>query len=357
MLQLLTMKIIPLEKAKFEKIVPVLKSGGLVVTPSDTVYGLLVDATNEKAVKKLLLFKNRPPGKPISVFVAGFSMLKSQVKINKEEKRIINELLPGPFTVILASRHLVSPLLESEKGTLGVRIPDYFFISQLVKKFGRPITATSANLSGRSPHYSTRSLLAELPKKKKDLIDLIIDAGQLPRNKPSTVIDLTSEQIRILRQGDIVFKDTKKYISNSASQTKKIAKYILKQILPVKAKKPIVFIIKGELGVGKTTFIKGIGEYLGINNIVSPTYVIYYEYVLINQLINTLIHVDLYNIQDAEEFKYLDLEKYLKPKNLLCIEWGEKAGEIIELLKRKGKMVYVQMKYVDEKEREIQINF
>ena len=263
------MEIVPLEKAKLAKILAVLKNGGIIISPSDTVYGLLVDATNEQAVKKLIRFKNRPWGKPISIFAADFDMLGDQVVVSKKQTNTLHELLPGPFTVILPSKHKVSSLLESEKGTLGVRIPLNQFIVDVVKKFGRPVTATSANLSGRSPHYSVTTLLKELPESKKKLVDTVIDAGKLPRNKPSTIIDLTNHQIKLIRQGDIIFKNRKTFISNSPEQTKKIAQFIFQKIIENKKPvKPLVFIIKGELGVGKTIFVKGIGEPLGIKNIV-----------------------------------------------------------------------------------------
>ncbi len=352
------MKIITHNNKTIDEVIAILKKGGLVVSPSDTVYGLLADATNEKAVKKLIKFKNRPFGKPISVFVSDFSMLKEQVEINETQLKTVEELLPGPFTIILKSRHKVSNLLESEKGNLGVRMPDFKFINELAKKFNKPITATSSNISGRSPHYSTKTLLNELSDKKKELIDLIIDAGDLPRNKPSTVVDLTEAKIKIVRQGDISFNEEKKYISESPSQTKKIAEFIFKKIIDKKITKPLIFILQGELGVGKTVFIKGIGELLGIKNIISPTFVIYYEYeVHLRGVLfkNKLVHIDLYNINDPEEFRYLHLEEYIKKGNVLCFEWGEKAGEILPLLKKTGKVVYVKMKYIDDKKREINL--
>jgi len=328
--------------------ITILKSNGLVVFPSDTVYGLLCDAGNEKAVQKLITFKNRPPGKAISVF-CNFELINKLVKINKQQKKIIKEILPGPFTVILSSKHIVNKLLESEKGTLGIRIPMYRYIEVLVNRFKKPITATSANLAGRSPHYSIKTLLDELSEKQKKLIDLIVDVGQLPRNKPSTVIDLTQSDVKILRQGDVDFSRSKIFLSKSVGETKNIAKKIFKEIRRPAEKKPLVFIIEGELGVGKTVFVKGIGEQLGINNIVSPTFVIYYEY-------GNFYHFDLYQIEEKEEFKHLGIEKLLIPGNILCFEWGEKAGEIADLLRSKGKVVYVKMKYVSEKEREIIIN-
>ncbi len=328
------------------KTVDVLGRDGLVIAPSDTVYGLIVNALSVNAVKKLTAFKNRPLGKPISVFVADFKMLAENVRTEKEQSSILHELLPGPFTVILESKHKVSSMLESEKGTLGVRIPNYSFINDLTKGFGGPLTATSANMSGRPPHYQIVTLLDELPKAKRELIDLIVDAGKLPHNKPSTVIDLTASDIKIVRQGDIVFRNEKNFISHSPMQTQKIGQYLLDKYFLFSKKKPLIFIIEGELGVGKTMLIKGMGKALNINNIISPSYVIYYEY-------GNFYHFDLYNIQQTEEFRYLGIEKLLKPGNILAFEWGEKSGSIIDLLRQKGEVIHVQMKYISDKERGI----
>ena len=273
------------------------------------------------------------------------------VKINSQQLTTLKQILPGPFTLILPSKHNVNRLLESEVGTLGVRIPMYQLINRLIQELGKPVTATSANLAGRSPHYSIESLLNTLTEEQKNLIDLIVDAGTLPRNKPSTVVDLSQSDVRILRQGDINFSNkSKTFLSKTSEETKNIAKKILKNVETRHASslrsKPLIFIIEGEMGVGKTVFVKGIGEQLGINNIISPTFVIYYEY-------GNFYHFDLYNIENNDEFKYLGLEKFLKSGNILCFEWGEKAGEIIKLLKSKGEIVYVKMKYVSEGEREI----
>ncbi len=333
--------------------ITILKSNGLVVFPSDTVYGLLCDATSEKAVQKLIAFKNRPPGKAISVF-CNFDLVNQLVIINNQQSTILKQILPGPFTIILASKHKVNKLLESEKGTLGIRIPMYRYIETLVNQFKKPITATSANIAGRPAHYSINTLLNEIPDKKKDLIDLIIDAGTLARNKPSTVVDLIQSDVKILRQGDRDFSNKSKiFLSKSAGETKNIASRVIsseaRNLAKRKSNKPLIFIIEGELGVGKTVFVKGLGESLGINNIISPTFVIYYEY-------GSFYHLDLYQIEEKEEFKYLGIEKLLIPGNILCFEWGEKAGEIIDLLKRKGEIIYVKMKYINEKIREIITN-
>ncbi len=353
------MKIIKLNQdfAKVNnQVVEILKKGGLVIYPSDTVYGALVDATNKQAVEKLIKFKNRPPGKAISVFVSGWKMIEELVEMDQRQKEILKEILPGCFTVVLKSRKKVVSLLESERQTLGVRFVKYEPVIDLVSKFKKPLTATSANLGGKPPHHSIDSLLKQLPKYKQELIDLIVDAGKLPRNKPSTVIDLTTPEIKVLRHGDVSFYKKQEFISKSVKETKAIAKKIIFDFLQNLEKKPLIFILQGDLGVGKTVFVKGLGDYFEIKDIVSPSFVVMYEY-NINSKLKTqnskLIHVDLYNVEEKEEFKYLGINDYLKPGNILAIEWGEKSGEIFEELRKKGKVVMVNMEYVSEKERKI----
>ncbi len=334
------------------EVLGVLKRGGLVIFPSDTVYGLLVDAVNDQAVNKLIAFKNRPAGKPISVFTTEQNLQKL-VEINKQQRAILDVLLPGPFTLILKSKHKISKLLESEKGTLGIRIPDYRSINELVEKFGKPVTATSANTFGQAPHHSVTSLLKRLSAKKRGLIDLIVDGGKLPRNKPSTIVDLTVPAIKILRQGDVKLSDTETFTSKSPTATKKIAQQLLKKKINWQ---PLIFILQGELGVGKTMFVKGIGEALGVRDIISPTFVIYYEYAVKQLGVKKLLHVDLYNLIDAGEFKYLGLEKYLQSGNIFCFEWGEKAEPLIDILRKKGRVIYIKMEYVDETTRKIKVS-
>lgn len=335
-----------------------LHNGQLVVFPSDTVYGLLVDATNEQAVKKLISFKNRAPGKAISIFVADMDMLAEQLEVTSEKLRVIKQLLPGPFTIVLPSRHRVSPLLESEKGTLGVRIPQYPSINTLCQTFGKPITATSANLGGRHPHYSIQSLLHQLPENKKQLIDLIVDVGKLPRNKPSTVLDLTTSDMKIVRKGDIIPQQKEEFFSHTPEETQKIGTDIIHSLLKKNSKKPIVIILQGDLGTGKTEMTRGIAYVFGITAIDSPTFVVFYEYSIEDNKANAyklFIHVDLYNVQEEEEFAHLGLEQYLKPGNVMVIEWGEKLGALYETFRKQAEVVFVQIAYEGETGRKITI--
>ncbi|MBI4004875.1 threonylcarbamoyl-AMP synthase [Candidatus Roizmanbacteria bacterium] len=353
------MRIISTENTSGDRIITatkrVLETGGLVVFPSDTVYGLLVDATNEKAVQKLIAFKERPVGKAVSIFVSDFEMMQEYVSLSEQQERLIHELLPGPFTIVLPSKHEVSHLLESERGSLGVRIPAYTLINQLMKVFSKPVTATSANLSGESPHYSPESLLNVLPASKKQLIDLIVNTGQLSRNKPSTVVDLTTGNVQIIRKGDIVFSDVQRFLSESPGQTKKIAAHIMRNIESRYLGKSISLILMGELGVGKTVFAKGIGSYYDVEEIVSPTYVICNEYVLKKQPYEYLYHLDLYSIEDEEEFKHLGVAQMIGKKSINVIEWGEKIGLLLPLLQEKTQVVYIAISYMNQTDREIQV--
>ncbi len=343
-----------------------IKENGLVIFPSDTVYILAVDPTNQKAVDKLLAFKNRWVGKAISIAVLDKNMALDYVILSENGENIYSNLLPGPFTIVSEGKHRVAKGIEAENGTLGIRIPDNKYIHDLVKCLGKPITATSANLSGRTPNYSINSFLRPLSMKKKELIDLVIDGGKLPNNKPSTVIDATEPEIKILRRGDLITANSQTLISKSEKETEKIAKFLLNRTLSYKNydKKALVFGLSGELGCGKTVFSRKIGKILGVKDrITSPTFMIYNEYSISTnpslskrepKSINKFLHFDLYrlgNKYEFEEIKFLDL---FKEGMVACIEWPENMGEEYwEKIKEKTNYVAVNFKYVDESTREI----
>ena len=298
------------------KIIKTLKAGGLVLMPSDTVYILAVDVNQRKAVEKLQNFKNRWIGKAISVAVCDLKMAKDYAIIPKNEEILYSHLLPGPFTLISQGKHKLMKGIEAEDGSLGIRIPDNKLIIEVVKKLGRPISATSANLSGRRPHYSVDSFIKTLSEKKKKMIDLIVDGGKLPRNKPSTVMDIRENQMKVLRKGELVAKNAKSFISKSERETQKIAELIFKKI-----DTPIILGLSGELGTGKTTFSKAIGKLIGIEEkIVSPTFNIYNDY-------GDFLHMDLYRINNQEELKEIDFWKIISNKKIVCIEWIENLGK------------------------------
>jgi L-threonylcarbamoyladenylate synthase len=338
-----------------ETAVKIINQGGLVVFPSDTVYILAVDPTNQKAVEKLLAFKDRWTGKAISIAVLDKNMAMDYVDLSTSAENIYQTLLPGPFTIVSDGKHKTAMGIESENGTLGIRIPDNKYIRELVGRLGKPVTATSANLSGRTPNYSIQSFLRPLSKKKLIMIDLIVDAGKLPKNKPSTVIDTTKAEIEILRRGDLIAGTGETLISNSVKETEKIAEFVLKKILDKQIEKPIVFGLSGELGCGKTVFSRKIGNVIGVEEkITSPTFFIYNEYKLKGEVYKKFLHFDLYRLTGKEEFKEIDFLGQFQDGVIACVEWPENMGkENFLKLKKIVNYVPVHFKYLEENTREI----
>lgn len=185
-----------------DKTAEVIKNGGVVVFPTDTVYGLAADATNEEAIKKLFLIKKREIGKPISVIVKDINAARIYAAISKKVENIITKLLPGPYTIVLRIKERLPEILTSERETIGLRIPKCIFTELLSEKLNAPYTATSANISGR-PATGNIEEIKKVFSVGEFLPDLIIDAGDLPASEESTIIDLTAEKIKILRIGAV----------------------------------------------------------------------------------------------------------------------------------------------------------
>jgi len=154
------------EQNIIKQAVKILESGGLIVYPTETCYGLAADATNQEAIDKLLSYKRRREGKPLSVLVDSKKTANKYVEINESASRLYDRFLPGPMTVI--SKVKPSKLANgvvSELGTLGIRISSYPFAMALAKAYGKPITATSANASWQKKPYSVQDILKPLNEK------------------------------------------------------------------------------------------------------------------------------------------------------------------------------------------------
>ena len=330
------MKVLNLKKESEEKIireaVAVLKAGGLVIYPTETCYGLAADALNPNAVERLIQYKGDRRGKPISVAVADQTMAAQYVAINTTAINLYQKFLPGPLTVVSKSRGQVVKTLESVNHTLGIRIPDYLLVRQIIRRLGKPITATSANTSGKKPPYSLADLKKYTTAKRLNLVSLFLNAGKLPPRPPSTVVDTTLNEPAVLRQGEITIPNIpgQTFISNSEQETKNIAAQILSQYRNILVSKSLIFALQGELGAGKTRFVKGLAEGLKITaNINSPTFVLIKEYPFRS---GTLYHLDTWRMENGQELESLGLKKMIKPHNILAIEWLQKVRPILEKL-------------------------
>ncbi|MFA7682854.1 MAG: L-threonylcarbamoyladenylate synthase [Candidatus Dojkabacteria bacterium] len=341
------------------KAIKILNNGGTIIYPTETCYGIGVDATNTQALKKLLTYKKFRGSKPISVAMSDKQMASKYVEINEMGENIYNNYLPGPITVISISKGILPPPVVSQQGTIGVRIPDYQLLLDLIKEYGKPITATSANMSYKPAPYSIDKLIQNLPKKSLDMIDLIIDAGELPQNPPSTVLDTTLNTLSILREGKLKFEEaiiknrkllTK--ITDTPEQTTQLGYQFSKEYID--SNKPLVVALSGELGAGKTQFTKGIGRQLGVKEIVnSPTYTIINEYKYNDK---TLAHMDTWRLMD-DELERSGLIEHLEARNIVVIEWADKFyQEIQALCDNMNIPIYnIKFNYISLEKREITI--
>jgi L-threonylcarbamoyladenylate synthase len=194
------------EKAVLKKAANVLKKGGVIVYPTETVYGLGANIFNKKAVQKIFQIKGRTFKKPLSVAVRNFKDATKVAKFNLHAKKIFKKFLPGPLTIVLPKKNCVSNLITANQKTVAVRVPDSKVVLRLLEICKFPITSTSANISGRRPPESVREVIKQF-RKKKIQPDLILDAGKTTIGKPSTIVDLTGKVPKILRRGPLKLKN------------------------------------------------------------------------------------------------------------------------------------------------------
>jgi L-threonylcarbamoyladenylate synthase len=189
----------PSDTAAMDAALVTLRRGGVVVYPTETLYGLGVDATNPSALHRLVTLKVRQAGKPISVLVSDAEMLNGiVVEIPKAAGRLMHAFWPGPLTIVLRARAEVSEVLTAGSGTIGVRISSHPQAAELVRRLGRPLTTPSANPAGARPPVSVEAARAYFG----DQVDVYVDAGTLPGEPASTVVEMTGE-LRVVREGAI----------------------------------------------------------------------------------------------------------------------------------------------------------
>jgi L-threonylcarbamoyladenylate synthase len=166
----------------------IIKKNGIVIYPTETVYGIGTNIFSEDALKKVFAIKKRSVEKPISVAVSDFRMMDDLARISKRERRFIEKFLPGPVTVLLKKKKKVHDMLGGE--LVGIRYPDHETTIKLIELAGVPITSTSANISGEAPPTEVDEI--------KISADYILDGGKCS-GEPSTVVDLVN--LKIIRKG------------------------------------------------------------------------------------------------------------------------------------------------------------
>jgi L-threonylcarbamoyladenylate synthase len=206
--KILRVEVMKLDVKVLKEAVNAMKKGGLIIYPTETCYGIGTDATNIKSIKKIYKVKGREPSKPIPVLVSNINMIKKYGVITKRIEFLVKKFMPGPLSIITKKK---TPISDVNQEGISFRISSHPVASTLVKLLKRPITTTSANISGQSSIYEIEKIIEMF----EDKVDMILDCGDLPKTKPSTCIDMTDENnTKIIREGpipsELIFKELKK---------------------------------------------------------------------------------------------------------------------------------------------------
>jgi len=187
--------------------VSILRAGGIVAYPTDTVYGLGASASLPRAVERIYEVKERPLNMPLPLLLSDVSQITGVAESVPEIAwSLINAFLPGALTLVLRKSSSVSDIISGGGTTVAIRVPAHPVPVALVEGLGAPVVGTSANLSGKPSPLTAGEVRSQLGNK----VDFIIDGGRCPGGKESTVVDVTGETPAVLREGAITLKEIRK---------------------------------------------------------------------------------------------------------------------------------------------------
>lgn len=177
----------------------IINNGGTIVYPTETLYGLGANALSDISVRRVFNVKGRPQGKPIPILVKDIEMFHQVAYVTEQASKLIDRFLPGALTLVLNQKIKFPDLITADTGKVAVRISSHPFVKRLFDYVSQPLTATSANISGRNNLYEINDIVEAF----RSSVDLIIDSGRLQPSKGSTVVDVTKTPPSIIREGDI----------------------------------------------------------------------------------------------------------------------------------------------------------
>lgn len=188
--------------SSIKKACEVLAVGGVIVHATETCYGFACDATSKKALQRLYALKKMPRSKPISIFVAELKIARRYGIFNKKGSELAQNYWPGPLTIVVKRKKNLPSFINPKNKTVGFRVPGHQLSLSLARAFKKPLTTTSANISGLPSPYSVSAIKKQF-KDEKMKPDFIIDSGKIAKNPPSTIIDVSKKKIEIIRQGSL----------------------------------------------------------------------------------------------------------------------------------------------------------
>ena len=200
-----------INKEELADCVQTLRKGGVIIFPTETVYGIGTNAYCEESVKKIYEVKQRPGEKPLSIMVGNAEEISKYAVISNEiEEKIIKNFMPGPLTIILKKKTGIFDYISSGKDTIGIRIPDNKMIMSILKESKLPVVAPSANISGKPSGIILEEILKDFDGK----VDICINGGKAKLSEPSTIVQVIDNKPVILRQGKIKLEEIEEVLKN-----------------------------------------------------------------------------------------------------------------------------------------------
>ena len=191
-----------LNETTLKRVVRVIDDGGVIAFPTETVYALAADASNSEAVNRIYAIKRRFTDKALPILVGDIYQAKRIAEFDERAKKLAFRLFPGPITLVLKSKthsNLSINVNQQSGGTIGIRMPNHLPAIKILQAVGRPLVGTSANISNQESAVDGYQVLRDFDNQ----IDLLVDKGETQHGIPSTIIDLTTEKVKILREGVI----------------------------------------------------------------------------------------------------------------------------------------------------------
>ena len=198
-----------IDDKKLQEVANIIRQGGIVVFPTETVYGIGTNGLDSKSISKVYHVKQRPLNKPISLLVSSLEMVKAVTEnISDIEYKLMEAFFPGPLTIILKKNKLVPNNLTNNTDTVGIRLPDNIIARKLIEYANVPIATPSANISGRSSGTNIQDIIKDFG----DKVDYYIDGGPSKLGIGSTIVKIEDNKPLILREGSISKEQINKYI-------------------------------------------------------------------------------------------------------------------------------------------------
>lgn len=192
--------------------VEILRAGGVVVYPTETFYGLGVDALNQKAIKKVFTIKGRSFAQPLLILIPEQDYLPRYVtEVSEKARRLMEHFWPGPLTMVFSASPQLPSILTAGTKKIAIRISPHPIARALTSAFAGPLTSTSANISGEQSPATAKEVFSHLG----GMIDLIIDGGKTPGQMPSTIVDVTFSPPQLVREGVVPFSEILTFLEST----------------------------------------------------------------------------------------------------------------------------------------------